>query len=183
MFDPLFAGKLVRLAAPQPEDRSLLAAWSRDDEYMRLLDDDPVRPLSESAYGFLDNASSHDSTYFHIRTLAGGRMIGFCVLHSIKWASQSAELAIGIGDSDYRGSGCGTDALRVLLNYAFDELNLYRVGLTVLAYNSRAIRVYERLGFVREGAKRDAVQRAGKRYDLVLYGILRSEWQAARHQP
>jgi RimJ/RimL family protein N-acetyltransferase len=64
------------------------------------------------------------------------------------------------------------------LRYAFDELNLYRVGLDVIESNRRAIRAYEKVGFQREGAVRGAVLREGQRTNLVLMGILRDEWQA-----
>ena len=83
------------------------------------------------------------------------------VLFNIKWRNQTAEMAIGIGDPALRGQGYGREALDLLLGYAFHELGLYRVGLTVLDYNTAAIRAYERVGFVREGVQREAVWRAG----------------------
>ena len=182
-FTPLFSGALVRLAAPQPEDKEIFARWSRDDEYLRNLDDDPARPAAEGNFASFDTpATSPDSFYFHIRTLEEERLIGFVVLHSIKWSNQSALLAIGIGESACRGRGYGQDALRLILNYAFDELNLYRVGLTVMAYNAAAVRAYERAGFVLEGAARGAVQRAGAHHDLLYFGILRDEWLDRRAQ-
>lgn len=177
MFNPLFTGRLLRLATPQPEDADTFARWSTDDMYGRLLDDDPVRPLAPGHFSYF-NSSSSDSFYFHLRTLDQDQLIGFVVLFNIKWASQTAEMAIGIGEPQYRGKGYGSDALSLLLRYAFDELNLYRIGLSVMRYNEAAIRAYERAGFMLEGARRGMVQRAGQRHDLVLYGILRDEWQA-----
>lgn len=179
MFPPLFTGQRVLLAAPRPEDKVLFATWSQDDDYLRHLDDDPIRPLGEAAFAHFD-ASAADSHYFHVRTLADDRLLGFVALFNIKWSNQSAEMAIGIGNRADRGRGYGQDALLLLLRYAFDELNLHRVGLTVMAYNAHAIRLYERTGFVREGARRAAVQRAGVRHDLLCYGILRPEWAALR---
>lgn len=177
MFSPLFKGEKIRLAAPSHGDSLLFSEWSLDDSYARFLDDDPVRPEGEGRYSYFGAGSSADSYYFHLRTLDEDRLIGFVVLFNIKWPSGACELSIGIGDADYRGKGCGSEALRLVLNYAFNELNLYRVGLNVLEYNAAAIKAYERAGFVREGARRKAVQREGKRYDLVQYGILREEWQ------
>jgi RimJ/RimL family protein N-acetyltransferase len=177
LFKPIFTGELVRLAAPQPEDSEQFAVWSQDDEYMRLLDDDPVRPMAPA--NFADFATPNPSDYyFHLRTLADDKLIGFVVLFHIKWTNQTAETAIGIGVREYRGKGYGSDALRLILNYAFSELSLHRVELTVIAYNASAIRAYERAGFVREGVKRQAIQRNGQRFDLIGYGILRGEWLA-----
>ena len=178
MLPSLFAGRLVRLAAPLPADKALFAAWSGDDNYLRHLDDDPIRPQAETGYASFDAPSAPDSFYFHMRTLADDCLIGFVVLFNLKWSNQSAEMAIGIGDATYRGRGYGQDGLRLILNYAFNELNLYRVGLSVIAYNAPAIRAYERAGFIREGVWRGAVQRNGQRHDMLLYGVLRHEWMA-----
>ncbi len=177
MFTPLFTGRLTRLAAPRPEDKAIFAAWSQDDDYLRHLDDDPIRPLAESAFAHFD-APATDAHAFHVRALADDRLLGFVALFNIKWSNQSAEMAIAIGDRADRGRGYGQDAMHLLLRYAFDELNLHRVGLTVMAYNAAAIHLYARTGFVREGAQREAVQRAGVRHDMLCYGILRPEWEA-----
>lgn len=180
MLRPLFTGKLLRLAAPLPEDKAVVAEWTRDDEYMRNLDDDPVRPLSPDAWAALEAQHAEGRILFHLRTLADDRLIGFAAIHNISWSSQFAEFAIGIGVPEYRGKGYGQDALQLLLNYAFSELNFYRMGLTVMAYNEKAIKAYERAGFVKEGVRRGAVQRDGARHDVLLYGILRDEWEAHR---
>jgi RimJ/RimL family protein N-acetyltransferase len=183
MFSPLFTGRLVRLAAATPDDQEALAAWSLDDMYLRMLDDDPIRPQTAASYHHASNPDGQGSVYFHLRTLQEDKFVGFVVLHSIKWASQTSELAIAIGLPEYRGKGYGQDALRLILNYAFAELNLYRVGLTVMAYNTAAIKSYERAGFILEGAKRQMVCREGQRHDLLIYGILRDEWAEKRETP
>ncbi len=168
MFQPLFTGKRVRLASPTSEDQAIFAAWTQQDDYLRHLDDDPVRPLSASAYNSFGEPQGKGSYYFHLRTLAEDKLIGFVVLFGIKWSNQTAEMAIGIGEAEYRGKGYGQDTLQLILNYAFSELNLHRVGLTVMDYNEAAIRAYERAGFVREGARRQMVHREGRRYDLLV---------------
>lgn len=180
MFAPLFQGRLLRLAAATPDDQTIMSGWTTDDLYMRMLDDDPVRPQSLAWYQHVGGQDGPNGAYFHLRTLNDDTFVGFVVLHSIKWASQTAELAIAIGPSEYRGKGYGQDALRLILNYGFAELNLHRIGLTVMDYNSAAIHAYERVGFMREGAKRQMVHREGQRYDLLIYGILREEWLAQR---
>ncbi|MBN2305869.1 MAG: GNAT family N-acetyltransferase [Anaerolineae bacterium] len=178
MFPSLFTSARLRLAAPRPDDADILAQWTQDADYLRLLDDDPIAPQSPASFGNLGANSDANSAYFHVRTLDTDRLIGFVVLFNIKWRNQTGEMAIGIGDAAQRGQGYGREALDLLLGYAFHELGLYRVGLTVLDYNIAAIRVYERVGFVREGVQRGAVWRAGARHDLIAYGILRDEWLA-----
>lgn len=176
MFDPLSIGHLLRLAPPTASDAALFASWTRDDEYLRLLDDDPIRPLSEANFSSFGDASEDNSYYFHLRTLSDDIVIGFVVLFNLKWSNQTAEMAIGIGDKSHRGKGYGQDAIKLILNYGFNELNLHRISLTVMDYNTSAIKAYERAGFVKEGIHRQAIQRYGKRYDLLLYGILRDEF-------
>lgn len=176
----LFRGTLVRLAARRPEDLEAFSRWSEDSVYRRLVDTEPARPLTpeEVAAGPDGGASTSHSTAFRLRTLDDDTLIGFVALFNIEWPHGSAMLAIGIGEAAYRGQGYGSDALRLILNYAFRELNLYRVGLDVIGSNARAIRAYERAGFRREGAWRGAVLRDGARQDRVLMGILRDEWAA-----
>ena len=176
-FQPIFEGKRVRLASPEPEDDAIVASWTRDDVYMRNLDDDPVVPLSVDR---LRQRPQHGDYGFHVRTLVDDTLIGFVALFNISGRNQTGEMAIGIGNPAYRGKGYGSDTLRVILRYAFDELNLHHLGLTVMAYNIAAVTAYERVGFVKEGVRREVVTRAGQRHDLVLYGILRDEWLATQ---
>ena len=176
--DNLFRGKLVRLVAPSERDAPVLARWSEDAGYLRAVDSDYARPLSpeEAALRLNPEETDPNKVEFHIRTLADDRLIGFVALHSIEWNNGTGLLAVGIGEPEYRGKGYGTDALRLMLRFAFHELNLHRVGLDVIAINTGAIRAYEKLGFQREGRMRNAVLRDGCRADRIFMGILRDEW-------
>lgn len=175
----LFKGKLVRLAAPQPEDPEAFARWSQDASYLRQLDTAHAQPTLVAEMLERQNSFRADPccVLFHLRTLEDDRLIGFLAIHSIEWNNQAGILSMGIGDPAYQGSGYGTDALNLGLNYAFNELNLFRVGLDVIASNTRAIHTYEKAGFKHEGARRSAVYRDGQRVDWLLMGILRSEWE------
>jgi RimJ/RimL family protein N-acetyltransferase len=176
----LFTGQLVRLAAINVEtDTELFARWDRDTEHMRLLDADPHRLLTGKqikAEIEREEAASQE-IQFAIRTLADDRLIGFVALDGISWTHGDSFVGIGIGDRAYWGRGYGTDAMCVLLRYAFTELNLYRLSLTVFSYNTRAIRSYEKAGFVVEGRQRQALRRDGRHHDLIFMGVLREEWQ------
>lgn len=182
-FRKLFQSERVALVPMAAEDRDLMAHWSADSAYFRNLDDDPVRPMNAAYYeewiaGPTKQQSEHQG--FTIITRPEGTRIGFLALFDIKYPNGSAMFAIGIGDPAYRGKGYGREALGLMLDYAFDELGLYRVGLRVMAYNTHAIKAYEAIGFVREGTQRGAVWREGQRYDIHFYGILRDEWSAKR---
>jgi RimJ/RimL family protein N-acetyltransferase len=148
---------------------------------MRLVDSDWVRPHSSEEYAPARAAATPTFVEFRIRTLTDDRLIGFVALHSIEWNNRVGEASIGIGDSACWGKGYGTDAMRVILRFAFHELNLDRLWLTVIASNARAIRTYEKVGFRHEGALRKAVYRDGERCDMLVMGILRDEWMEQRH--
>ena len=92
-------------------------------------------------------------------------------------------VSIAIGEAKQWGKGYGYEAMQLVLRFAFDELNLHRVQLTVFCYNKRAIALYEKLGFQREGIHREHLQRDGRRYDMYLYGLLRSEWENRTSTP
>jgi RimJ/RimL family protein N-acetyltransferase len=105
-----------------------------------------------------------------------------CEINRVFRQARHCMFWIGIGEAQFRGSGYGSDAIRVLLRFAFLEMNLNRVGLEVMSYNIRAITTYERLGFVHEGRQREMVIRDGVYYDILLMGILRREWEALHCQ-
>jgi len=182
MSENLFRGKLVRLAAPARDDAEAFSRWSQDPEYLRNQDTDYARPYTAETYieRFQPGRENPRLVAFSLRTVEEDRLIGFVALHSIEWNNQAGLLAIGIGDPEYRGRGYGADALRLILRYAFDELNLHRVGLDVIANNTQAIRAYEQVGFKQEGEQREAVLRDGQRHGRVVMGILREEWEAGR---
>ena len=123
---------------------------------------------------------SPDTFLFAIRPLAEDTLLGLLEFDGIDWSNRTTFVSIGIGAAEHRGRGYGADAMRVALRFAFSELNLHRVCLTVFSYNEPAIALYERLGFVREGAYREHIERDGQHYDMILYGLLRREWESKR---
>lgn len=170
----LFCGQMVRLSSCRPEDAEILASWTEDAEYLRNVDTDIAAPSSVESFRNSGGKSSN-AIEFRLRALEDDTLIGFVALFGIEWNNQCGRLAIGIGNPNYRNKGYGTDALRLILRYAFNELNLHRVGLDVISYNKRAIRAYEKVGFKVEGTLRESVLRDGEKHDRIMMGILRNE--------
>ncbi|TCS96794.1 GNAT family N-acetyltransferase [Hazenella coriacea] len=177
--NPLFKGKQVRLSSVTEEDLSLIAKWYENDQFLRIYNAEIAVPKTKKQLEkWLENAQNNPhGVLLAIRLLQDDRCIGFLEIDGILWPHQVGWLSIAIGDQDDRGKGFGKEAMILALQYAFSELNLYRIQLTVFSYNRPAIRLYERLGFRKEGVFRQFLQRDGERYDMVLYGLLRSEWQ------
>jgi RimJ/RimL family protein N-acetyltransferase len=181
--DPLFQGKLICLAPIDHEvDPPIEARWTHDVEFMRQLQPDPVRPLSpamvKKKYEQIHKTDGDKKLiYFTIRLLPDDRLIGFARLYQIEWNNGVAAIQLGIGDPEWRGRGCGTEALQLLLRYAFGEMNLYRLSAIIVVYNQAAIHLFEKAGFTQEVCRRQAIQRDGRRWDLLHYGILHPEWE------
>jgi RimJ/RimL family protein N-acetyltransferase len=175
----LFYGERLRLAATRSDDLHAFVRWYQDTDFTRFLDSAPAIPKSESKLSrWLDDEERSRASYlFAIRTLDTDAIIGFVQIDGIMQNHASAWIAIGIGEVGYRGRGYGYEAMTLALQFAFDEVNLHRVQLTVFSYNDNAIALYEKLGFQREGIFREALLRDGTRHDMLLYGLLQYEWR------
>ena len=105
-----------------------------------------------------------------------GKSIGITSLVHIDYKNRNAECIIDIGDKESWGKGYGTEALKLLLDFGFLELNLHRVSLRVFSFNGRAIKLYEKLGFQQEGKSRESIFRNGRWHDIIHMSILQNEY-------
>ena len=169
---------LIRLGPVElAEAPEVFSRWRNDTEYLRLLGD-PVLPMLASTIRRRSEKYEPGESYrFLIYTLDNDHLIGFVNLW-LNNADRDAWIGIGIGDGANRGRGYGTDAMRVALRYIFDELEMDRASLGVFADNVRAVRAYQRAGFVVEGRQREEVLRDGRRWDTMIMGVLRRDWLA-----
>jgi RimJ/RimL family protein N-acetyltransferase len=177
----LFCGDMVRLIVDETEEIArALGRWSRDSEYWRLASMDDSLPRSEKLVKEwiekIREKDPFDSYRFSIRKLTDNNLIGDICLDIVGWHRTEAFVGISIGEREEWGKGYGSDAMHLILRYAFLELNLKRVSLDVFSYNQRAIRSYEKAGFIREGCQRGMLLKDGQRYDMLFMGILREEW-------
>lgn len=101
---------------------------------------------------------------------------GSVYLRDIDYGYKKAEFGIFIGEEQYRGAGYGSEAIRLILEYGFEHLQLNKISLRVLADNPRAIKAYENAGFVREGYLRQEHFIENKYVDIILMAILRDEY-------
>jgi len=103
------------------------------------------------------------------------KLLGGVYLLGIDWVNRSAEFAIQIGEQEEQGKGIGELATQMVVRHAFNDLNLYRLHLNVLATNSRAIKLYHKVGFIEEGLLRHAVYKNGVPHDLIIMALLKNE--------
>ena len=115
--------------------------------------------------------------YFTIRAREDDRLIGRASIHWIEWANGSGHIRLGIGAAEDRGKGYGTQALGLLLRFAFAELNLFRLTAMVPEYNEAALALLNKFGFTQEVCRRKSLERDGRRWALYVFGLLSDEWQ------
>ena len=185
----LFKGKLIRLGSIDHEkDPPVESRWTHDVAYLRAMSNAPARPLSparlKKKYEDLEKQveESGKTFYFTIRSQEDDRLIGQVHLFWIEWSHGTGNLKIGIGDPADRGKGCGTEAMRLILHYAFEELNLYRLSAVLGEDNPAGIRFFNRFGFVEEVRRRQALVRDGEVFDLLHLGLLAEEWRQLDRQ-
>lgn len=172
----------IRLTALEKEDLETIALWYEDTAFGRHFDAAAAYPrsLDQWAKWLEEQQKDRDNYIFAIRHIGEKRLLGYAQLDGILWTHQNCWLGLGLGDRQDWGKGYGRQAMELILKFAFDELNLHRIQLTVFSYNKRAISLYEGLGFTREGTYREFLQRDGQRYDMILFGLLRDEWEKTR---
>jgi RimJ/RimL family protein N-acetyltransferase len=172
-------GETVELRRHARANYGLYAKWYGDPEIWHLTSWAPS-PLSRSAVEklFEDRELSPADDSFAIHPRGDDEPIGVISLMNISDANESAELSIIVGHPDDRHQGYGTEAITLLLGYAFDELGLNRVSLSAFDFNGGAIAAYEKLGFVVEGRYRQAIRRKSRFHDAILMSILEKEWHS-----
>ena len=102
-------------------------------------------------------------------------IIGITGLYNIAWIPRNAELRIVIGEKEYLGKGYGTEAVKLVVSYGFEKLNLHRIYLGCNASDERANKCYKKAGFKQEGVKQDNSFRNGVYYDANIYAIIRKK--------
>ena len=186
MFDiqtQLFEGRDIRFGPIDHEkDPEVESKWTHDSDFMRLYEIDPARPMSaamvKKKYEKLEKEIEEDKNiyYFAIRAREDDRLIGKAVINRIEWSNGNGWIQFGIGSADDRRKGYGTQAVQMLLRFAFAELNLFRVTARVQEYNEAGIALLKKFGFVEEVRRRQALDRDGRRWDLLVFGLLNEEW-------
>ena len=113
---------------------------------------------------------------FTIVLLEGDTLIGQISLHNIDHLNRNAFFGLAIGEAEHRGKGYGTEALRLVLNYGFNTLNLHNIMLSVDADNIAAVNCYKKLGFKESGRRREWVFKNGKYVDKLYMDLLAREF-------
>jgi RimJ/RimL family protein N-acetyltransferase len=179
----LLEGERVKLTAIKDSDFNKIQNWFNDVYFLRNYDMVAAIPKGnkETREALDYYLNSNEAYIFAIRSRESDEIIGVAGFDEIIWTNGTATVFIGIGSSELRGKGIGKEALSLLLDFGFFELNFHKVQLDVISYNESAVRLYEGAGFVQEGTYREFIYRDGERYDMYLYGLLKNEWKMSKH--
>jgi RimJ/RimL family protein N-acetyltransferase len=179
----MFYSQRLRLRGIEQSDIPHFVEWMNDPEVIAgLLIYWPLSSADEQRWfeGLNNREPVEKPLAIDIKTESGWQLIGSCGYHNLEWNNRSAEIGISIGNKTVWNQGYGTETVNLMLQHGFETLNLNRIFLQVHADNLRAIRSYEKCGFVHEGRLRQAVYRQGHYQDMLIMSVLRSEWESSK---
>ena len=170
-------GELVSLGPLRREDIPLYQRWINDFGTSRMIGFSAGPMTLEQETAWYDGAATGQYT-FAIYERATGCAIGSCGLHEIEWPNRRTTVGIMIGEPEARGRGYGTEAMRLLVDYAFTAVGLHSVMLWVYEFNAAARRCYEKVGFREVGRRRESRWFNGRFWDEIAMDILASEFES-----
>jgi RimJ/RimL family protein N-acetyltransferase len=179
---PTLHGQLTVLRPLGPEHAEVLWRSLSDPEGRRLTGTHTEFRRAEIDAWLTSRSEQHDRLDLAIHRRDDDRYVGELALTELDPANESVGIRIALAGNTMTGKGYGSEAMRTVLAHAFETVGIHRVHLDVYAFNTRAIRTYERLGFAHEGRARQALLWDGERHDALVMSMLRPEWESARHR-
>lgn len=177
-YPAFLSGERINLRPLESEDLAQLQCWCNDPEIRSLTGE--TRPSSRSALEKYYQRLQEDENrvWFAIEVRATGQIIGECGLLRMFPDWRTTDLSIILGERSAWRQGYGSEAIRLLLDYAFGFLNMHRVAIGVVGFNTAALRFYEKAGFQREGVQREGYFHNHHYHDFVMMSILEDEFRA-----
>ena len=176
----MILGERIRLRHTEREDLPFFVEWLNDPDVRRgLMLHLPLSIAEEEQWfeNMLTSPQDERPLVIEAKTEDDWTMIGNSSFHNLDWRNRNAELGIFIGEKSYWDRGYGTEVMRLLLKHGFNTLNLHMIYLRVYEDNRRAIRAYEKAGFVEDGRLRQMIFKDGEFLDVIFMSVLRAEWR------
>lgn len=174
---PIITGTRVILRPYQPDDAQILLDATSNPVVRRLTGTQHSFTLAQIQRYIASSLDADDRAGFIITDAASGAPVGEIVLMDIDDLNRSAALRIAIFNEQDFGKGFGTDALRLVVGYGFEQRSLHRISLDVFDFNPRAVHVYEKIGFRREGTQRDTLFYEGAFHSSIMMAIFEDDWR------
>ncbi|EOR27639.1 acetyltransferase, ribosomal protein N-acetylase [Clostridium sartagoforme AAU1] len=174
----MYSGQLVKLRAYKEEDIEKATVYINDEEVKKLMDSAIPFPMTkwQEEEWVRSRKANTDFTYdFAIEDLKTGKYIGGCSINECDVKNRTCVVGIMIGDKEYWGKGYGSDALKVLIKFIFEEVNMNKIKLNVFSFNNRAIACYKKVGFKEEGILKKEIYRNGRYYDEIIMAMFKDD--------
>lgn len=179
----MFENEIIKLRKLSLNDYNIYHNWRNNIEVMYTTSPQLDTYTLEETEEFISSIiSQSNAKSYIIEHKESNQAVGIVSLSNIDYKNRSAECIIDIGVKNMWGKGIGTAALSLIIEFAFSELNLHRIFLKVFSFNERAIKLYEKMGFKREGILRQAFYRAGNWHDIVIMSILKNEYLSVSYK-
>ena len=170
---PFLIGKKVYLRGLKESDLENIQQWLCDSDVTKLLfQGDRPPDLEIMREDFRRKVRENSEIVFAIIAKTNNVHVGWAGIYEINWISRNGELRFFIGQKKYWNKGFATEAVSLLIDYAFNKLNLHRVYGGANIENHGSVNVFRKLGFVEEGISKEGHFRNGKYYDLIRFGLL-----------
>ncbi|NCA97767.1 MAG: N-acetyltransferase [Clostridia bacterium] len=173
-------GPRLTLTAYNKEDLATLLPFFQDVSTLRYYLPTTVRPFNLEQLDLLLSDWNDGQSNFVFAIRHEGQICGLVNLDGLDFPNSHAEIGIAITSKLQRGQGFASEALALLLDFAFGELNLQRIWCRIISGNDPSVRLFTRLGFVQEGVLRQHVRRSGEFRDMLVYGLLHNEYMAPK---
>ena len=168
-------GERIYLSPRNVEDVEKFTEWMNDFEITDYTGRSYQTMTLQNEKAYLEKEQDNKSV-FAIIDLQTDEIIGNVGLHDINNINRTAPLGIFIGNKDYRSKGYGTEAIKLILDFGFNYLNLNNIDLALMEFNKRALKCYEKCGFKEIGRRRKCKFINGRYYDSILMDILSEEF-------
>jgi RimJ/RimL family protein N-acetyltransferase len=174
---PTLAGELVLLRPVEAADAAGLLAIDSETKRLTGSNRDGWFTLGNLENWYATRAGHDDRLDLSIIERATGEWAGEVVLNELSLPNESCGFRIALQGPRFYGRGLGSEATRLVIDYAFKVVGVHRIELEVYDFNPRARHVYEKIGFVHEGTKRDALRWDGEWVDCHCMGLVEHDWR------
>ncbi|MCW0953344.1 GNAT family N-acetyltransferase [Weissella ceti] len=178
----MYFGEKVKLSHFKQEDGAIFARDQWDETFLDLIAIQAIHPFTEKDWiKVFEEASNNDEAVeFTVRGKEDDKLLGMAGVSDIDHKNQIGEISVGILNAENRNRGFGKETLNLIVEYAFNQLNLRKLILRVVSYNERAIHLYETYGFQQEARFKAEVFHQGQWEDVYRYALFQDDWRYKR---
>ncbi len=167
-------GEKVYLSPINPDDYEIYTKWMNDPNVTKYLSNHNSFVCLASEKSFLEKACNEEFILAIVKS-DDDTLIGNIGLEDINYKNGTGTLGIFLGEEESRGKGYGSEAIKLLTNFAFQELHLHNINLDVHDDNERAIKTYQKCGFKEYGRRHESIFQGGKYKDLIQMELINKD--------